>query len=1014
MPDLSSVLSTLRKNKHQVRGFLSIFVGPEVLDATVDIVGSTYPAVSVIVTVNSGTLSDVERDMRVDVFTAGGDFKGRLRARGNATSGSNNYVLLEEYSRGTVAIDVGDTIKVYNDYRPRSRLPFNDQSFAPDTITYIAQNTIVPPIANGGGPWAGRVDDGLSYATVDFDGSDSFAVDSDSGGSLTHDWQFPTGSTPASSTSATPTGVQLPAGEHVIEYTATDASNSETDTKKIPVRVHDDSDPPVDVIVESLEGSEADGWTATFTVLSNLSLTDMPDGALVMFWVEEYNRDGAVSSYGNHQQDRSHMKFVGWVRRDKCTTSREGQVLKIEAVGPLVKLNEMSGFSKVFIDDAAAANWLEYKDLSVNQAIISILRWYTSVLKVCDLIFDNTDQTYPRFYEDKNTPYEQCKSLADSLDCRFVADRSGRLMIQHRLELTELADRSALTTTLTLDPYEDIIRIQPLEREHHRPIELLEFEAIDGDGNSYFAWWPGIAFGNGTQRITVSKIIALSQSEANIRAGLRGAAADRIYTDGSGVQSHAPVISLELHGALDVFDFYREWVVIDVDSTYNRREIDLTTWRWIIDGISIVYEEMGATTRLRLKAETAGEPGQTKPQDAEPSSTVLPAYDSTLDFDSYSLAPDPFASATFNDYTDNIIAVLNDGTIARTSNFTTEAASGGPNYTNPSISGLSGTILTFSQDVSSATKGDAAWLLCSDGIYYVTGLTGASPSATLQQSWSETMNRGGIDSSYTFDNGQFVVAVVGPAIGSNDIRIAYTSDGGSNWTVVNEDRLGNAHPSVHIDLQNAGTAYLFSQYDTLPYLNRLHKLTDYGSTINTITTIPGDVRTGGGGSNLFIPFAQNSTRYGFYDGGEALVRADFINEDYIGLDILNNTAAADNPGPTAVYGLEKNMISGPSSDPNRLFVIGANDPGAGIDTYFGLFYSTNALAGRPSFETVYHDNDSGDFRTNMRGVYAVDTNNDQCYVFGLGMLGLFEIGAGIDDRTGDLVTSAKVLGLIAY
>jgi hypothetical protein len=623
MPDLSGNLATIRQ-PYSVDLYFTPIYGEEVFSGTVAST-PTFPAKALALSGAAGSASDVKRGMRVTVETSGGIYKGETHVRAAGTI-SSTYIPIRETSKGVINIAAGDVIRVYNAIYLQDKLVSADPTFSPDSLAYGTQNSVVPPIAISGGHFAAYVDSGQVYATIVFAGSESYAVDADSGGTVTHAWDFPTATGTTTSTSANPS-FTFPVGYHFGWHIVTDSSNSATWTQFIMGQVYDASTPPYACVLEDVSASVDAGWSARVQVFDAAGLTTIPDHCFGIVWSREtYN--GTVQSFGNVIPTRSALKMVGYVARETVRFDPVDTTLTFELISPLARLQALPGYSKVMINNSTPDKWREVEDLSVKRALVLLLRYYTNLTEIFDFLYDADTYAFSRFYVQKNTPSAQTLELADGVDARFVCNRTGRFMVQKRQELTLLADRSALVTTLTLTT-QDIERYE-FNRDHYRTVELLDVRGFKADQDSptpLFSYWPGLGPGQGTQSSVTERLIAASQSDLNKRAGLRGAVLDGVFIDSAGEYRKAFDLRLSLVGAYDVFDYYKEWIALSIDDSTNLRGVDLSAYRYIFHSANITYDHSAAMafTELVLRAETAAPAGTTyKP--TTPDNNNLPDY----------------------------------------------------------------------------------------------------------------------------------------------------------------------------------------------------------------------------------------------------------------------------------------------------------------------------------------------------------------------------------------------------
>ena len=231
MPDLSGNRASLRLDGHKVRSYLAVFGGVVVASGTLDAAPS-QGATALDWTRTAGSSSDIKPGYRVVVEDGSGNLKLETSVRYSGTI-SDSSIPIREIATAEFTLSASDTVKVYNTPVLTDKLVEANATFAPDGITYSAQNTTISPITNSGGHWAGFVDSGQTYATVVTSGGGSFTVDPDSGGTVTHLWTLPSGvafQAGSANTDASPT-LEADAGYAVVTHTVTDSSNSATWTQ---------------------------------------------------------------------------------------------------------------------------------------------------------------------------------------------------------------------------------------------------------------------------------------------------------------------------------------------------------------------------------------------------------------------------------------------------------------------------------------------------------------------------------------------------------------------------------------------------------------------------------------------------------------------------------------------------------------------------------------------------------------------------------------------------------------
>lgn len=854
MPDLSGSATTLRTDGYQYRLYLSIPGETEVWRGTVT--GTVAePTLTLSFTTVSGLTTDVKPDMEAEVFDSGGTSKGRVRVAYGAISGST--INIEEVSRGRILIVAGDEIAVYESWRLRPKLVAASATFDKDSrIAYSNQNAVVKPVAVSGGAWAGFVSDGGSTVDVSYDGSASYTADSDSGGTFTYLWNFGSGSVQSGSTSSATATVRYSAGKEWNSLTITDSSNSATEVQYFPVCVHErnGANAPMDVLECSLYGTSEFGWEAQFTLAENASVTDIPDGSLVIIWAEEWY-GGTKASYGANETGRSHIKFIGYIVSDTLQGEEDNNsiypTVRFRALSPLALLAQLPGFSQVLERAASPASWIEFKDLTVKQAMIYLLRWGTTFLTTHDLLFNITDLDYPAFYLQQNVPERQFRELADAIDSALSCDRYGRLRVHRHLVLDTSANRTSRTTTfiLTSDDYFGRPRMQREHRFAYSQLEASGFSAATSVTTiaPYLSVAPGVAPADAPQLTTAERKIVSNQDDLNNRTGWLFAKENYLY---NGV----PVlrdIELDVYPGLDVFDFREEWIKLTLPTTSNAREISLTDQRCWLDRVSIEYDcgRGDKAVALTLQQETIGAAGTTQVV-AVPEIANIEIPDIETDLP-WIVLPQPInplpdwltENPVWTDPTQIFVVGGAAGEAALiTYDWATDTESavafGG------SMTGLS--IHARGDPYNSVDK----YVTTEDGFWLLEDITSA-PAGALVATPTDmfgTTATPGLFSGSINRRGYFIVMATASSTGTNANSGAFTTDYGATWTTFNLE--GGAASfatttcyigsSVAVSPWNnpnaAGQGWVYGMYHTGAAL-KVVRSTDWGATWSELFTI---------------------------------------------------------------------------------------------------------------------------------------------------------------------------------
>lgn len=789
MPALT--LSTIRK-PYAYRGYLTVV--PEVVVLQGTLTGTpSYPALTLAYTLTAGDEGDVLPDMEVELYSSANVFKGRLRVALGGTISSTSLPV-NEFSRGRLDIVSGDKFKVLRSWRIRDRLVAANATFDKDSrIAYTTQNEDIAPLACAGGPWAGFHDVGQSYATLELSAAESRALAVDSGGDLNYLWDVQDGTITVGTDTDETITVRFPVGSRWVHLQVEDDDNGATSDYYFPVVVHNRTNArPHEVIVNTLDGERLTGWRFNFQLPAGADTTALPDGALIIYHEDEFY-GGVSGSYGHPVSNRSRIKFVGYVTADSITVDAFTNEVSFDAVGPLGILENLPGFSQILTDVADPANWQEYKDLTLFQAIVYLIRNGTTLPNVCDIVFYSDDASYPELFIQKAVPSQQVRELSDGMSWEWLCDRTGRMMFARKLTRSDSTDRNAATSMATLTS-DDRIRITA-RREHRSSLNTLIARGFSAGSGPVpmISKAPGAAPDEGAGETIIERLIESNQDALNDLSGWAYAEQTKRF---NGIP--APSVDSELPGNYDCLDFYPEWLAMTLVSSANKRGLGLTAARGLLDRISVSRDTARRSKQLSIswQHETDGAPGVAQPV----------SQGDTTPSDDYP-AIDYFPPGTI----DNVllysgtrrIAVFGANGIAKTANFGSGNATVWGYTTYASLS-IAGTPLLWVPHGSDPGKG---WLITSSKIYYLDLVSLAAP--TDKYSFAVANDAHKADASIGVANH----LVVSTYDNTNGGRLVYTTDN-SSFNVTSIAAGKNSNPTipwasdVFVSTQTPGKVYV--------------------------------------------------------------------------------------------------------------------------------------------------------------------------------------------------------------
>lgn len=866
MPSQTANLATLAASGNSIACYMSVVKGNLVLTGAVSATPAVDGVVNLAYTVTTGSASNVKPGMRVDVYRSNGtDLKGRTRVRYAGTISTTNLPLREN-AKGNIYIVSGDILRVYDDIRLSDKLVAASSGFEPDQLAYSDQGSNPPPLACSGGAWAGWD----TMLPIPLTGSNSIWVDPDSNGPLTHLWTYPSGLTGSSTSAADPNITAATAGEYEVAHSVTDDDNTKSVIQYVPIVVHTAASPPYDILLETPDGDEQNGWSARVQVFDNAALSDIPDGSRVIIWKEEYLA-GVRQSFGADSSGRSHILLDGYIRREEGEFDGEDGVetLTFEVISPMARLEELVGYSKVMDRQASPDAWSEIKTLKTKRAIIQIWQWYTNACEAgFDLVFSSSyrDKNYPLLFLQESTPLAQMRELADGTAARLTCLMGGRFLVHTKGERKAIADRAAVTRTLTITSGMYLRR--RYTREHWSTLKYFELRGFIAattvaGSTPVFSRWYGQSPGEGNQTVIEERRIVDSQPDANNEAGMGGAAAAGEYTIANGTKQRAVDLEYDFPSSYaSVFDFYDEFV--DVDDTTNLRELDFdaNSATFVFVGGSFGYDNDTGTGifTARFRQATAGLEGQTHVPLQEGNNDLPPFTPGDFDVPIVPWTPLPtWQNAQLYTGTRRIAHPATNG-LPYTTNYGSNAATTWL-YNTWATLGVSGTFCCWVPNGFAAGSG---WIVTSTGVYY-----GALPTGTftLKHTFATATTTRNADATFGGGgSGYFWVASYYGSAGG--VKVLRTTDN-TTFTETTVTAFYNTdasydglRPGIYASSHSVGTlwciAYITSGTSATATTG-VYKSTDSGATWARMTS-PLTVNTGGVHSEvLFVPFASADT-----------------------------------------------------------------------------------------------------------------------------------------------------------
>lgn len=758
---------TIRSGAYRFRGWLGVITHRVVWSRAVNMAYGIYPLQAITYDdAYSGTGSDSDVLPGMTVIVRAGNtsrIKGLLRV---AEGGANGTTLqVSEHGRGVVQISDDDRLDVIDEYRIADMLVGATDTLPRDSrIEYTDQTDDYPPLANANGAFFGFVDDGENYATVTLDASDSAPMDPSNSSGLTYAWDVGDGTITVGTSTDESITATFPAGIRHVLLTVTDADNSATATKRVPVAVYTrgagSAFPAIDVDLDELTGERNRGWSGRFQLPADSAslLSNMPDGAMVAYFEDEYY-GGTRQSYGSQSSDRNHIKFIGYLDRETIQLTPDEQRVQFEAIGPMEVLYRTPALPQILENVANPSTWLEARTLTMRGAIWYLWYWHTTAAYLFDLVLpDGLIGELARIAtQSADSVAGQIAELSKSVSYIATCDRLGRFHILNDVAYVDQDQRSTTFEHLYALTPDDMLRVD-IPRDHRRIYKDVRVDGISQSPTvagtqpllSKASGAPSNAVYGGNQVESVTGMIFNNQTHANSYAGRHYARINGIYAfdDDLSIVPAPQGAPVTLPDGYDFFDpALSQSVTLESLATYDPRGIDrLDELHFYPDTVRVIYDaDRGVKdVQLSLNAETYGPDGvKDDPQFTNVDVIDLPPIDWTIPgFGEWE--PLPFPGWLPGGGTQSLAIITNIG-IWVTNNF--DAPAGSRNYTY-----LSGLFYNTNGNLFGNVVVDAysplyidgsgavnAWYNRDDRLIYLQDIFG-TPSETVEYIYDRSFN----------------------------------------------------------------------------------------------------------------------------------------------------------------------------------------------------------------------------------------------------------------------------------
>lgn len=769
-----------------------------------------------------GAYTDIQAEQTLEIWDADSNKYGSQRIRA-AASATAIFVgrSAQGNKQGELTIADSAVIKVYKERRVFAKNPYispNGTQYKDETA-YSTDNAAQPPCANAGPDVLIIVEDNETEATIPLNAlGDVPSFATRNGATLSsYLWDLDDGAVDTGVLSDAALTATFPLGERHVSLRVTDSNGITHTAYKFVVIATKAMCTPVKIAEEVIRPS---GVSWRFTVNSD----ELPSGI----------REGTKVLYTQHDDydlDQIPVRFSGWLGTETFklkSAEKQQREITIPCYDIAERARQVYGFPLTVEISSGTSGWYRMPNANIDRLTHHYFQWHTNILNLADFSYSGQGATYPlpRFTTDGATIWEQGDRLARAIGYTLTCNTKGQIRVKgdpiilptasQAAEYSLPTQRTSVTvTTLTADDYGefDIEAALP-----PRTYWLRGSAVVAGitNINAVKAAAPSKTPGQGYSSVEETEMLVVNQSELNARLANRYAAR---------VNPRVGSVSLDMVKTRHVFEpADMEWVNVPFPDYVRAKYPYLLEAgnRFLITEMVNRYdlEKVRKNTALTLEMEVEGVVNSDMTVIDPPPPITNPNHPTTTGSvwsDFYvPVEPAELPMMTIHGLppaSQNLLAVLTDGTIAVTSDFDTPSYLGGPTWTVYDHSADLGTdVRAFTYDASGTNSGVCGWFATPDDIIYGEDLETATPTFTVQSSFPATVTYVNIDADYAINPGLFVTCIFAIDEGSNNVYYARsTLDGGATWETdveLADVGLTALVPSgLHVDTHDAGVAY---------------------------------------------------------------------------------------------------------------------------------------------------------------------------------------------------------------